>query len=86
MHVLVAVGKSKGGRGIKSGIRDYARNMGKKEQTLLDWVHAAEVAKLHDQPCSLLDYTIALSILHRAPEEDWPELVRRMLSGGWTKE
>ena len=86
IHVLKVAGKSKGGRGNKNGIREYARKMGVQERTLADWVWAAEVAKVCDWSHTLVDYTTSLSILHRTPEEDWPELVARMLSGGWTKE
>jgi len=87
IHVLRVVGRSKGGRGNKNGIAEYARKMGVAERTMKDWACAAQVAaKLGDQSPSLLPYTTSLSILHRTPEEDWPELVTRMLSGSWTKE
>jgi DNA modification methylase len=85
LHVLKAVERGKGGRGKKGGVREYARQMGANEQTMMDWAHAAAVAKLHDQPCSLLSYTTSLSIIHRAPESDWPVLVTAMLKG-WSKE
>jgi hypothetical protein len=82
LHVLKTVGNnSKGGKGQKGGIREYARKMGAGERTLADWVQAAEVAKLCGQPHSLIDYMSSLSIIHRAPESDWPDLVTRMLAG-----
>jgi len=85
--VLKVVGKGKAGRGKKSGISEYARNMGVAERTMKDWACAAQVAtKSGDQSPDLLPYTTCLSILHRTPEEDWPNLVARMLSGSWTKE
>ena len=84
--MLKAVERGKGGRGKKGGAAEYARQMGCNPRTLADWVWAAEVAKLCDQPQSLLDYTTQLSIIHRAPDSDWPDLVERMLAGHWTKE
>jgi len=63
------------GRGNKGGIAEYARNMGRADQTMNDWVCAARVAqKLPDQSgglVELLNYTTCLSIIHRCPEEDW---------------
>jgi hypothetical protein len=63
------------------GIAEYARKMGASRQTLEDWVKAARVAKCDDQPSHLIPYTTSLSILHRALEEDWSDLVSRMLTG-----
>jgi hypothetical protein len=79
LHVLKLVGNgAKGGRGLKGGIREYARQMGCcSESTLKEWVQAAEVAKLDGQPSSLIPYTTNLSIIHRAPESDWPDLVAK---------
>ena len=87
LHVLTAAGKGKRGRGNKGGIAEYARMMGFSEPTLRGWVHAAEVAKIHDQSWNLLvDYTTCLSVIHRAAPEDWPALVESMLKGQWSKE
>jgi hypothetical protein len=86
MHVLKAVGKGKAGRGNKSGAADYARKMGMPQRTFADWVAAAEVAKSSDWSPDLLNYTTCLSIIHRTPNEDWPQRVKRMLAGGWNKE
>lgn len=89
MHVLLAVGKSKGGKSQKGGIAEFARCMGPSRQTMNDWVCAAEVAKHADQSAGLvrlLDYTTSLCIIHRCPEEDWADLVKRMLEGSWTKD
>jgi site-specific DNA-methyltransferase (adenine-specific) len=87
LHVLKTVGKGKAGRGNKNGIAEYARKMGCGEPMLRNWVLASQVAnKSLNQLRELLDYTTSLSILHRAPEEDWTDLVGRMLAGQWTKE
>jgi len=86
MHVLLAVGKGKAGRGNKNGIADWARNMGRKQPTMSDWVMAAQVAaKSNGQPLDLIPYMSSLSIIHRCPE-DWADLAKRMLAGAWTKE
>jgi hypothetical protein len=84
--VLKIAGKGRPGRGNKNGIAEYARQMGVSQQVLSNWVRAAEVAKTTNQFVDLIDYTISLSIIHRTPAGDWPDLVRRMLSGRWTKE
>jgi ParB/RepB/Spo0J family partition protein len=87
IHVLKVAGKGKAGRGNKNGIAEYARKMGVGERTLQEWACAAQVAnKSRAQVRDLLDYTKSLSILHRTREEDWPDLVARMLAGNWTKE
>jgi len=49
-------------------------------------VSAAEVAKSTNQFVDLIDFTTCLSVVHRAPESDWPELANRMVAGRWTKE
>jgi hypothetical protein len=83
LHVLKAVPKAKGGRGNKGGIAEYARLMGSKERTLKDWVCAAEVAdKVGDRSPGLIDYTIALSIIHRADASDWAAACGVFASGG----
>ena len=87
IHVLKVVGKGKAGRGNKNGIAEYARTMGVSRDSLQDYVQAARVAKKYGRHLpDLLPYTTSLSILHRTPEEDWPDLVARMLAGSWTKE
>jgi hypothetical protein len=83
LHVLKVVGKGKGGRGVKGGTADYARHLGVERPTLIDWVNAAEVAKPVGNPTGLIDYISSLTILHRTPQEDWPDLVARMLKGHW---
>ena len=85
LHVLKSVARAKGGRGKKGGISEYAEKMGSTQQTVSEWVCAARVAnKATAQAVSLIEYEKSLSIIHRAPESDWTDLVERMLSGHWT--
>lgn len=86
LHVLSVVGKGKPGRGNKGGIADWARNMGISQQLLQVYVSAAAVAKSTNQFVDLIPYMTNLSILHRCPESDWPDLIGRMLSGHWTQD
>lgn len=95
LHVLRAVGKGKPGRGHKGGLREYARDFGVKmgisRDSLQDYASAAAVAlaskeKLGSQFPNLIDYTTALSVIHRADESDWPALVAAMLKDEWSKE
>jgi hypothetical protein len=53
----------------------------KSTSQLVDLLDYARVAKIDNRLVDLAkgDYTIALSIIHRATESDWPDLVARML-------
>jgi hypothetical protein len=88
MHVLKTVTPSKGGRGKKGGgVGEYANGMGINHDSMHEYVQAARVARiLWARAHSLMPYTKSLSIIHRADETDWPLLVARMLSGGWSTE
>jgi hypothetical protein len=91
LHVLKATERGgTGGRGKKGGASEYARGMGIEQRTLADYVLAAKVFEKWGKPSAqalgLLDSMKSLSIIHRAPESDWRDLVDRMLAGGWTKE
>jgi hypothetical protein len=56
------------------------------QQTLNRWVQAAAVAKTYSPWVDLIPYSAtSLSIIHRAPESDWPDLVQRMRAEKWTK-
>jgi DNA modification methylase len=88
LHVLKCVGgeRSNGGRGKKGGIAEYARKMGKSSISYQQYVEAARVAlvaKPHKHLLGLIDYTIALHIIHSAPGADWAALVEAMLAGKW---
>jgi hypothetical protein len=86
LHVLKAVGRSKGGRGKKGGAADWARQMGVAQQTMDRWKQAAQVAQTYPRFVDLLGHEVSLSIIKQAPPSDWPVLVAAMLKGGWTKE
>ena len=88
LHVLKAVERGKGGRGKKGGIAEYARQMGRSRDVIQSYVEAARVVSLkHEaQATGLLNYTKALSVIHRADESDWSALVDAMLRGEWSKE
>jgi hypothetical protein len=89
LHVLKAVGHGKAGRGKKGGIREYARQMGANEQTMMDWVRAGAVAKLYGHPYNLLDYTASLSERRKRcpknPNENGPIGRRSSASGLWNR-
>ena len=72
----------------------YARQMGHPQQSLARWVCAARVANSTRQRVEIAElvrdptheWTESLSVIHSAPESDWPALVAAMLAGEWTKE
>jgi hypothetical protein len=87
LHLDLAIGRGKPGRGNKNGIADYARNMGKSRDAFQDYVEAARVArKSGTQVPDLIPHTRSLSVIHRADHSDWSALVAAMLKDGWSKE
>ena len=87
LHVRKIVERSNGGRGKKGGISEYAEKMGATRESYQQYVNAARVAAKHGTCVpGLIPYTRCLSIIHRAPESDWSDLVGRMLAGHWTTE
>jgi hypothetical protein len=62
-------------------LRAYAEQIGKPEDTVLTWKHAAEVAVLTGQDWKeLTRYMHHLSYIHATPEEEWADWVERLLS------
>jgi ParB/RepB/Spo0J family partition protein len=81
MHALAATEKGKHGTSVAA----YAKRIGIPQQTVSNWIMAAEVAKVtRQQVTSLLDRTMHLTAIHAAPEHCWKALVERLLNDGWT--
>jgi|YNPBryantNP2012_1023418.scaffolds.fasta_scaffold00064_35 ParB family chromosome partitioning protein len=79
LHCLKAVPVAKGGRGLRGGLRQYARSIGKTIQYLWQLRQAAEVVsaveKLSSQLNSFLDKAQHLAAVHKLPRQLWPEFV-----------
>lgn len=82
MHALEFVGTSNGGRGVKGGLSEYARMLG-KDQAYITRVRQAAGVLNHIKPMtqviSLLDKAQHLAAIHKAPAELWPTLVQRVI-------
>lgn len=85
MHALHYVGKSKGGRGQKGGLSEYAERIGQSKQRIAVCKDAAEVAeKLSIQVDGLLDKANHLAAIHKLPEAAWSVAAEAMLKGEWS--
>jgi ParB/RepB/Spo0J family partition protein len=85
MHALHCVGLSKGGRGQKGGLSEYAERVGRAQSTISELVSAARVSEnLSLERYLLLDKTKHLSAIHSLPPECWQAAVEAMLAGGWS--
>jgi len=86
VHVLKYVEMSKGGRGQKGGLREYARQVGKPQPNLSSYKDAAkliqrcislDVSQLHDKASHL-------AAIHGAPERYWAALAEWMVKADWS--
>ena len=91
LHALAARGR-KGQRG--QGVADYARRVGKAQQTISDQAMAAEVWKDTEKEyrmSGILSTSNCLSVsilaaIHAAPAAAWPAFVAAATAQGWTVE
>ena len=74
----------KGGAGRKGGVSEYARRIGRAQQTIMEWVNAAAVLKNLPDIRHLFDRTYHLAAIHAAPQELWPVFVEALLAQDWT--
>ena len=85
MHALHCVGLSKGGRGQKGGLSEYAAKVGRARQLIDRYRTAAEVAENLQHELHLLsDKTAHLSAIHALPRECWQPAVEEMLAKAWS--
>lgn len=85
MHALHCVGLSKGGRGQKGGLSEYAAKVGRDEKAIRRARDAARVAEnLGHMSGVLHDKTAHLSAIHALPRECWQEAVEAMLAKCWS--
>ncbi len=85
LHALASVELGKGGAGRKGGLREYARQVGRAQPTVTEWVQAARVATITDRlTYQLFDLTTHLAAIHAAPQELWPVFVEALLAQDWT--
>jgi len=70
--------------GRKGGLREYARQVGRAQQTIMEWVNAAAVLKNLPDIRHLFDRTYHLAAIHAAPQELWPVFVEALLAQDWT--
>lgn len=77
LNVLKFESRSKGGRGKKGGLSEYARRVGMPQQTISRLRQAANVAmtKPTHQWVSLMDKSTHLLAIHKLPEELWGDCV-----------
>jgi protein gp37/ParB-like chromosome segregation protein Spo0J len=67
------------------GVREYARETGRKHDQVVRERQAAEVvAHATSEPKAMEGYTRHLADIHSAPKWLWPALVERLLAEGWT--
>jgi len=84
MHALHCVGLSKGGRGQKGGLSEYAAKVGRDEKTIRQYRNAGQVAEKVGTSPELSEKTKHLSAIHSLPRECWQEAVEAMLAKGWS--
>jgi len=76
IHAFEAVPLSKGGRGKKGGLSEYAEKIGKQAPHVTNYRNAGEVIKAVAISCpdirtSLLGKAYHLSAIHKLPREVW---------------
>jgi len=79
IHAFEAVPLSKGGRGKKGGLSEYAAKIGKKQPDVSNYRNAGEVLKHIDQPIGLdsfLGRAQHLSAIHKLPRECWQTMAQ----------
>lgn len=86
MHVLKYVELSEGGRGKKGGLSEYARVVGKSDNTLRPYRDAANVVKVLNftDVRGVLDKANHLAAIHKAPEAEWQQLVELLIERDWS--
>ena len=69
-HALHYVAKSKGGRGKKGGLSEYAERLGKSDSRIGEYRQAAKVVETINLPDvgRVLDKAAHLSAIHKLPE------------------
>ena len=72
------------GAGRKGGLLEYARQVGRAQQTIMEWVNAARVAKNLMHMHKVFDKPRHLSEIHAAPQELWPVFAEALLAQDWT--
>ena len=81
IHAFKAVPKAEGGRGKKGGLSEYAEKIGKTVQYVSQIRQAAEVVSRTKERNPQVDLKVFhdktqhLAVLHRLPEDRWPEAV-----------
>ncbi len=73
IHAFEAVPVSKGGRGKKGGLSEYAERIGKDKGEITKYRQAGEVCKALGQPNGLMGKAQHLSAIHKLPKEYWQE-------------
>jgi len=85
MYALEFVKISKGGRGQKGGLSEYARAIGRDQGNVSRLSQAAEVClNSCTETYVLQDKTRHLSAIHALPESTWPDAVEHMLKQEWS--
>jgi len=85
MHALNCVNLAEGGRGKKGGLSAYAEALGKKHNTVSEYLSAARVLQnMSLERHLLLEKAKHLSAIHSLPESCWQEAVSLMLKKEWS--
>lgn len=85
IHAFEAVPVSKGGRGKKGGLSEYAEKIGKKQQYLSQIRDAGEVAaNLQVDLYLFLGKAQHLAAIHQADRTIWPMLCQKLIEKKWS--
>lgn len=86
MHVLNYVEAASGGRGLKGGLSEYARLVGKSEKRIREGRNAAKVLKDINLGvvAEVLDKAAHIATLYTLPNSTWQQAVELMLKKEWS--
>ena len=85
IHALKYVELSEGGRGKKGGLSEYARQIGKSQDSISQYQKASLVyTKLPTQVGGLWEKTKHLYHISKTPEAYWQQLTKLLIKHDWT--
>jgi site-specific DNA-methyltransferase (adenine-specific) len=86
IHVLKYVEVSEGGRGKKGGLSEYAKTIGKHDNTLRPYrdaaivINAINLTDIRD----VLDKANHIAAIHKSPEQYWQQLTELLIEKEWS--